>query len=130
MEFHINESSMANILSFLEFAKIVGVHINMDTYKEKLINVHIKDGKILYFKSCAERLFYTNIKDPTIITSPNNVYLNAYSYLYTVKQNSDFLLILKFKKHTKLESYNNILTGVERQILRLTYNKECFTNAH
>ena len=41
MIFHINESYMANILSFAEFTTIAGVHINMETYKEKLINVQI-----------------------------------------------------------------------------------------
>ena len=45
MKFHINESFMANSLSFAEVVNIVGVHINMDTSNEKLINVHIKHGK-------------------------------------------------------------------------------------
>ena len=45
MTVHINESSIYNILSFAEVSNIVGVHIKMDMYKGKLINVHIKDGK-------------------------------------------------------------------------------------
>ena len=49
MEVHINEFSMANILSFVEVANISGVHIKMDTSNEKLINVHIKYGKIIDF---------------------------------------------------------------------------------
>ena len=36
MKFHINESFMANSLSFAEVANIAGVHINMDTSKKKL----------------------------------------------------------------------------------------------
>ena len=54
---HINESSMVNILSFAEVDKIAGVHIKMDMSKEKLINVHIKDGKIIHFKACEEGHF-------------------------------------------------------------------------
>ena len=41
MKFHINESSMANIIYFEEVTNISGVHIKMDTSKEKVINVHI-----------------------------------------------------------------------------------------
>ena len=62
----------------------------MDMFKEKLINVHIKDGKIIHFKSFAEGIFCTNLNDPTIITNPTNVYFNAYSYLSTVKKNRVF----------------------------------------
>ena len=75
---------MANILSFAEVAKIAGVNINMDTSKEKVINVHIKYGKSIHLKSCTEGIFYININYPTIITTPNNVSLNTYSYLFTV----------------------------------------------
>ena len=35
MKVHTDELSMVNILSFLEVANIVGVHINMETSKEK-----------------------------------------------------------------------------------------------
>ena len=68
---------MANILFFADVAKISGVHINMDTSKGKVINVHIEVGKIIHFKSFAEGLFYTNLNDPTMITYITNVPLNA-----------------------------------------------------
>ena len=93
----------------------------MDTSKEKLIKVHIKDGKIIHFKSCAEGILYTNLNDPTMITNPTNVSLNAYYYLSRVKQDLGFLLILKLKERRDLESYSNIFTGRERQNLRLNY---------
>ena len=48
--FHINEYSMANILSFVEVSNNAGVYINVDTPKEKSINVHIKDGKLFISK--------------------------------------------------------------------------------
>ena len=48
MKVHINESPMANILYFAEVANIVGVHIRIDTSKEKIINVHIKDGNNIH----------------------------------------------------------------------------------
>ena len=75
---------MANILSFFDVANILGVHIKMETSKEKVINVHIKDIKIVHFKACAEGLLYANINDPTIITNTNNFSLHTYSYLSTV----------------------------------------------
>ena len=78
MKVHINESSMENILSFLEVANITGVHIKMDTGKEKVINVYIEDGKIIHFKAFTEGLLYTNLIDPTMITNPINIPLNAY----------------------------------------------------
>ena len=62
----------------------------MDTSEEKLINVHIEDGKTINFKACAQGLLYTNINDPTMITNTTNVYLNVYYYPSMEKQNSDF----------------------------------------
>ena len=43
---------MAKILSFVEITNISEVHINMEMYKVKLINEHIKDGEIIHFKAC------------------------------------------------------------------------------
>ena len=123
MKVHTNELFMVNILSFAEVANIVGVHIKMDTSKGKVINVHIEDGKIIHFKACAEGILYTKLNDATTITNPTNISLNSYSYLYSVKQNSYFLRILKLKDCRKLESCSNIFTGRGLQILRLTYKK-------
>ena len=54
MTVHINESSIYNILSFAEVSNIVGVHIKMDTSKGKVINVYIKERKIVHIKLFAE----------------------------------------------------------------------------
>ena len=86
MKVHINESSMAKILYFSEFTNIAGVHIKMETSKEKVINVHTKDRKIIHFKAFTEGLFYTNLNDATMITNPTNVPPNAYYYLSKVKK--------------------------------------------
>ena len=83
MKVHINESSMANILYFAEVINIAGVHTNMDTSKEEVINIHVK-SKITHFKACAEVILYTNINNPITTTNPTNVSLNAYSYLCTI----------------------------------------------
>ena len=77
MQVHINESSMANILHFAEVSNIEGVHINMNTSKEKVMNVHIKVRKIIHFKVCTEGLFYTNLDDPSIFTNHTTVSVNA-----------------------------------------------------
>ena len=68
---------MVNILYFVEFANIAGVHINIDTSKEKLINVHIKNEKIIHFKVYAEDLFCADLNDPSMITYRTNFSLNA-----------------------------------------------------
>ena len=81
---------MANILYFSEVANISGLHIKMDTSKVKVINFHIKDRKIIHFKACVEGHFYTNLDDPSMITNPTNFSINAYSYISTLKQNSNF----------------------------------------
>ena len=60
MTIHMNESFMENILSFAEVAKIVGVHIKMDTSKKRVINVHIKGRKIFISKH-VQRYLYTQI---------------------------------------------------------------------
>ena len=59
-----------------------------------------------------------------MITNPTNVSINSSSYLSTIEQRSDFLLILKLKERRKFEGYSNIFTSRERQILILTYEKE------
>ena len=57
MKVHINESSMEKILYFSDVANIAGVHIKTNKSKGKVINVHIKDRKIIHFKACSESLF-------------------------------------------------------------------------
>ena len=68
---------MANILYFAEVANIVGVHIKMNTSKDFFISVHIKDGKLIHFKACAEGIFYTNLDEPIIITNTINISVNV-----------------------------------------------------
>ena len=80
---------MANILSFAEVANIAGVYIKMDTSKEKVINVHIKDVNIIHFKG-VEGIFYKNIDDPSLINNPAIFSVNTYSYLSTTKQKTFF----------------------------------------
>ena len=71
MKVHINESSMANILSFADITNIAGVRTKMKTYKGKVINVHIEWVKTIHFKASVEGIFYTN--------------LNTYYYLSRIK---------------------------------------------
>ena len=69
---------MANIIYFTEVANIAGLNINIDTSNEKFINVHIKGGKIIHFKAYTEGIFCKNLDEPSIITNPTNVSVNAY----------------------------------------------------
>ena len=95
----------------------------MYTSKEKVINVHIKDGEVIHFKAFMEGLFYTNIYDPDMIINTTNICVNAYSYLSTMKQNSNFLLVVKLKDRRMFENCSRIFTGQGHQVLRHTYVK-------
>ena len=102
---------MENILSFAEVVNITGVHIKIDTSKEKVINVHMQDRSIFHFRACAGGMFYKNLDDPSLVTNPIITSVNSYSFLSTVKQNSDFSLILKLKEQEKFDNCSNISTG-------------------
>ena len=82
---HMNESSMVNILFFSELANIAGMHIKMDTSKEKVVNVHNKGSFFI-----SKGLFYTNLDEPSMITNTSIVSVNSFYYLSTVKRNSNF----------------------------------------
>ena len=66
IKFHINESFMANILSFAEISNVTGVNINMDISKGKVINMHIEDEKS-FISKLVQRFFST----PTLMTPPH-----------------------------------------------------------
>ena len=57
IKFHFNELSMADILPFVEVVNITVVRTRMDMFKGKVIDVHIKGGKIFLLKVCAEGIF-------------------------------------------------------------------------
>ena len=65
---NINKYYMANILYFSEVTNIKRVHIKMDTSKEKLINVHIKDGKLSISKH-VWRVFSTQTLMTQVLSS-------------------------------------------------------------
>ena len=80
MTVHINESLVANILSFAEVSNIEGVHIKMDTSKEKIINVHMQYRRIIHFRAFEEGIFYTNLDDLSMVTNHINTSINPYSF--------------------------------------------------
>ena len=80
MSVHIHKYSMANILSLAEVSKLAGVHINMDTSKEKDINVYMYDRRIIHFRACVEGLFYTNLSYPSMVTNPIDTSINPYYF--------------------------------------------------
>ena len=106
-----SESSVANILSFVEVAYIAGVHINMDTSEEKVINIHMQDKHIIHFIACAEGLFYTNLDDPSMVTNTINTSVNPYYFLSIVKQNSEFFTDSEVGGARNFDKCRNISTG-------------------
>ena len=55
---HLNEKSLANVLSFKHVASIPGVRITADTEIEKSLVVHLPNEKKMIFKECDEGLYY------------------------------------------------------------------------
>ena len=97
MTVHMNESSMANILSFTEVSNIAGVHVKIDTSKGKVINFHMQDRWIIYFRACSEGLFNTKLDDPILVTNPINTSINTYYFSIHRLKSSGFSLISKLK---------------------------------
>ena len=117
---------MANTLYLAKVSNIAGAYTKMNKSKEKLINVHIKDVKTIYFKACADGLFYTNLNDPTMITNPTNVYLNAYYYLSMVKKTEFFTnseiegaqKVRKLQQHLYWPGTSNFKTYLQEGMIR------------
>ena len=102
MTVHTDESSMDKILSFADASKIVEVHINMDTSKEKFINIHMQDTHIIYFRVYVEGLFYKNLYEPSIVTNDVNTSVNPYSFISTAKKNSEFFTDCEVERERKV----------------------------
>ena len=90
IEIHINESSTENIPSFAEVSNISGVHINIDTSKHKVINVHMQDRHIIHLRAFAEGMFCTNLDDTGMVTNTTNTSVNPYYFLSTAKNSNIF----------------------------------------
>eukprot|EP00957_Ditylum_brightwellii_P210733 15365322-Ditylum_brightwellii.AAC.1 len=57
LQLHLNEDSMANIISFTAMANVLGVQITMDTEQERAITVQY-EGKKFKFKEYSEGLYH------------------------------------------------------------------------
>ena len=60
-----NESSIVNVLSLKDVTNIPGVHVTMDTLKEKAMLLHLPEAKKMKFSKCDEGLYFYD-------TSSNN----------------------------------------------------------
>ena len=57
MEVHLNPDSMANIIEIKNVDSIPGVHISMDSRKERVIIVEYQN-QIIKFQECCDGLYY------------------------------------------------------------------------
>ena len=76
MEVHYNEGSIANVLSLKDITNIPGVHVTMDTLKEKAMLVHLLEGKKKKFRECDEGLYFY---DTSSNNNKNKYKVNKYS---------------------------------------------------
>ena len=81
---HYSDSSLANILSLNDIAALKGVHITMDTRIQRDICVHFED-QIMTFRPCKNGLYFFDMNK-----LKNKDTISTYSFLATVKQNSEF----------------------------------------
>ena len=62
MKVHLNQNSIAAILSFKEVDDIPGVIIATDTKQERAMAVSLRNGKTLKFKECKSGLYFMERK--------------------------------------------------------------------
>ena len=84
---HFNSGSMANILAIKDVASIPGVHINMDSRKERAIIVEY-NNHIIKFQECCYGLYYYDTVNKFIS------HINSYSFLSTAKDNKEYFSTL------------------------------------
>ena len=84
LKVHVNEKSMANILSLKDVAALDEVRVTMDSKKERSIAVHLSSGLTYVFREGEGGLYYFDTGDPD-----NHIkYTSAhYSFLSTVANN-------------------------------------------
>ena len=63
----------------------------------------MQDRQILHFRVCVEGLFYKNLDDSSMVTNPINTSVNPYSFLYTVKQNSELFTDSEVEGERKIQ---------------------------
>eukprot|EP00957_Ditylum_brightwellii_P029029 2193201-Ditylum_brightwellii.AAC.1 len=89
MKVHFNENTMATVLSLSDVVSLDGVHLTMNTLKERAILVHLSDDKVIKFKECDDGLYYFDTAAPLAhfvgVTSNNGVI--SYLFLQTVAEN-------------------------------------------
>ena len=59
---HVDDNSIASILSLNYVNKIPGVCVTMDTLIEKAMSMIMRDGTVLKFKSCVSGLYYFDME--------------------------------------------------------------------
>ena len=63
MEVHYNPESLAKINDLKYVARLNGIIVTMDSWKEYAIKVSLTNGKTLVFKECYDGLYYLNKND-------------------------------------------------------------------
>ena len=81
---HVNEKSMANILSLKDVARLEEVRVTMDSKKERSISVHLSSGLTYVFWEGEDGLYYFDTGNPD-----NHIRNTSshYSFLSTVASN-------------------------------------------
>ena len=79
MDIHLNPESIAKIISIKNVASIPGVHISIDSRKERVIILEYHNH-IIKFQECLDGFYYYSTNN-TFIS-----HINSYSFLSTVKE--------------------------------------------
>jgi hypothetical protein len=123
LKVHVNESSLANILSLKDVASIPGIKITMDTSKERAIYVHLdgKDAEEIKFSECNDGLYYYDV------SASNNIKttVNNYSFLSTVANNKRIFTAREVKGANKARTLQaNIGWPGEDEFKRIIQNNQ------
>ena len=102
MDVHVNEESLATILSLKDVAALPGVRVTMDT--------EVENAMIVNNVQCSDGLYYfdtANAEKHIITDNDNKDNTFAYSFLTTVNENKQFFHVRKSKEQIKPENCSN-----------------------
>ena len=100
---HLEEDSLAAVISLKDIVNIDEVYVAMDSRVEKSISVHLGEGKVLNFLECDSGLYFYDTRND------NNKNIVSYSAVQTVRENELFYTKSEIAKAKKAIRYQELI---------------------
>ena len=128
---HVNENSLATILSFKDVNNTLGVRVTMDTSIEKAMNVIMRDVTLFKFKECGSGLYYyVMVSTDEQNNAKTNTTITPYSLLSTVTENKEFYTRADIEGTDRVRRYQEILGWPETSALKNYVNNNLLLNCN